>query len=529
MEVLPYVSAAVQYGILIAISYLFLTATHHVLLHPLSKYPGPLTAKLSNAYGGIHSLTKSYHLETWKNHQKYGPVVRQGPNRLVFNTANAMQDIYTTTRITKSYAYAKSRISPSPTLFDTIDTDKHRQRRKVMSQAITEKSMRAFEPIMLGQIDIFLRRLLKSAKLGEPVNLSDCCQRLSVDIVGLLAFGYELKLLTEDTYQIIPGSMAFVNGRINLYLQFPEISFIEPWIKKFETKERQKFIGVVQKMIRSRLAKGTHAQRDLYSFVHGSIEGDSKQLMGTDLWADSMFFLTAGGTTTATTMSSVFWYLLRNPEWQEKLVNEIRSTFETADDIRSGPKLLSCRYLRAIIDESLRLSPPSLAILWREQAYDDPKREEPIVVDGHVIPPGTEVGVSLYSLLHNEEYFPDPFAFKPDRWLPPADADHASEASKTARELAHKAFTPFALGARGCPGKAMAYMEDGLCIVKTLWYFDLSRASGKLGEIGGGKVRDKRGRHRVNEYQLYDNVTASHDGPYVMIHPRSDLGKELVI
>ncbi|KAI1264503.1 cytochrome P450 [Xylariaceae sp. FL1019] len=528
MELLHYASIAGKYSLVAAVSYLLLIATYRILLHPLSRYPGPLSAKLSNLYGGIHSVTKRYHLETWQNHQKYGPVVRQGPSRLVFNSVNAMQDIYSTTRLTKSYAYAKSRIAPSATLFDTIETDKHRQRRKVMSQAITEKSMREFEPVMLGQIDIFLRRLLRSAKSGEPVNLSDCCQRLGVDVVGLLAFGYELKLLTEDTYQIIPGSMAFVNSRINLYLQLPEISFIEPYMKMIGAKQREKFTGVGQNMIRTRLGKGTHAQRDLYSFVHESIEGDGEQLMGTELWADSMFFLTAGGTTTATTMSSVFWYLLRNPDWQEKLVHEIRSTFETAEDIRSGPKLLSCKYLRAIIDESLRLSPPSLAILWREQAYDDPKRGEPLIIDGHVIPPGTEVGVSLYSLMHNEEYFPDPFAFKPDRWLAPEDPNE-SDSSKAARELAHRAFTPFSLGARGCPGKAMAYMEDGLGIAKTLWYFDMSRAPGKLGEIGGGRAGDKQGRHRVDEYQLYDNVTASHDGPYALLRVRGDLSKDLVI
>ncbi|KAI1174797.1 cytochrome P450 [Nemania sp. FL0916] len=529
MEVISYASIAAQYGLIITLTFAFFIATYRVFLHPLNRYPGPLTAKLSNLYGGVHSITKRYHLETWENHQKYGPVVRQGPNRLVFNTINAMQDIYTTNRITKSYAYAKSRISPSPTLFDTINTDKHRQRRKVMSQAITEKSMREFEPVMLGQIDIFLRRLLKSAKLGEPVNLSDCCQRLGIDIVGLLAFGYELKLLTEDTYQIIPGSMAYVNSRINLYLQNPEMSFIEPLMKHVGVQARKKYVGVVQKMIQTRMAKETHAQRDLYSFVHENIEGDPKQLVATEMWADSMFFLTAGGTTTATTMSSVFWYLVRNPEWQEKLVHEIRRTFKTASEIKSGPKLSSCKYLRAIIDESLRLSPPSLAIPWREQAYDDPKKGEPIIVDGHVIPPGTEVGVSLYSLMHNEAYFPDPFAFKPDRWLAPVDPSSETEASRAARELAHKAFTPFALGARGCPGKAMAYMEDGLGIAKTLWYFDMSRAPGKLGEIGGGRIGDKRGRHRVDEYQLYDNVTASHDGPYVVLHLRSDLGEDLVI
>jgi cytochrome P450 len=223
-------------------------------------------------------------------------------------------------------------------------------------------------------------------------------------------------------------------------------------------------------------------------------------------------------------MSSVFFYLLHNPASYHKLTEEIRMNFKSGNDIQAGVQLTGCKYLRACIDESLRLAPPSIAILWREQAYDDDKND-PIIVDGRVIPRGTEVGVSLYSLLHNEEYFPEPFTFKPERWLEPSQPE--SQEASQARVLMHRAFAPFALGARGCAGKAMAYLEDSLGIAKTVWYFDFEAAPGKLGQIGGGTAGSTNGRHRADEYQLYDNVTASHDGPFVVLHPRGNACEEL--
>jgi cytochrome P450 len=95
-------------------------------------------------------------------------------------------------------------------------------------------------------------------------------------------------------------------------------------------------------------------------------------------------------------------------------VKEIRSTLKTDAEIRSGPELSGCHYLRACIDEALRIAPPIPGTLWREL---EPTDDRPLVVDGQVIPRGTQVGVNTYSIHHNEEYFQDPYAFNPERWL----------------------------------------------------------------------------------------------------------------
>lgn len=177
-------------------------------------------------------------------------------------------------------------------------------------------------------------------------------------------------------------------------------------------------------------------------------------------------------------------------------------------------------YLRACIDEAIRMSPPAAGILWRDLAPDDDKNQ-PFVVDGQVIPRGTIVGLNTYSLHHNEDYFPDPFSYDPERWLD--SSDYSSETKRIMRD----AFAPFSIGPRGCAGKAMAYLETSLVLAKTMWYFDFETSSGQLGVIGAGKAGAEEGRERPSEFQLYDIFNMAHDGPYLNFRVRGDFWKDL--
>lgn len=206
----------------------------------------------------------------------------------------------------------------------------------------------------------------------------------------------------------------------------------------------------------------------------------------------------------------------RYPSAYDALAAEIRTTFTSGKLIKSGPQLSGCKYLRGVIDESLRLAPPFVGTLWREpsSAFD-----KPLVIDGELVPPGTIIGVNPYCIMHNELYFSDPFEFRPERWLEPEQTPKEIQNSRT---TVRDAFAAFALGDTGCVGKAMAYQEMSLIVAKTMWYFDFQRALGKAGELGGGEVGRQNGRHRVNEYQLYDNQTSDKDGPNLLFKLREE-------
>lgn len=191
----------------------------------------------------------------------------------------------------------------------------------------------------------------------------------------------------------------------------------------------------------------------------------------------------------------------------ERLADEIRSKFHNNSDIHSGPVLASCRYLRACIDETLRITPPVSGTLWRELYSDE--LDTPLVVDSHVVPSGTQVGVCTYSLHHNEKYFAEPYSFYPERWLVDDEVQ---------LRLMNSAFCPFSIGPRSCAGKAMAYLEASLVIAKTIWAFDFQLQPG--GESGGGAHTKSQGRRREDEFQLYDIFAAMHVGPELNFTPR---------
>lgn len=224
-------------------------------------------------------------------------------------------------------------------------------------------------------------------------------------------------------------------------------------------------------------------------------------------------------------MTAATFYLSCNPDVYKRLANEVRTVFSSGTEICKGSKLKSCVYLRAVIDETLRIAPSSLGTLWRQQDISVPSNSgQPFIVDGHVIPPGVQVGINPYSLMHNDAYFSEPFRFKPERWMVPDDSSEL----RTMR----RAHAPFALGDRGCAGKAMAYLEISLMLARTLWYFDFKKASGNAGALGSGghaNLKSEAGRQREDEFQLFDIVTAAHDGPLLVFTPRGDFWQDLAL
>ncbi|KAI9166344.1 Cytochrome P450 monooxygenase atnE [Paramyrothecium foliicola] len=503
------------YAVGALLTYAIFTLTYRLAFHPLSKYPGPLLSRLTNGYSGYHAIRRRLHLATYADHLKYGPVIRQGPNRLVFNTITALQDIYLHPNVIKAQTYKHSQFSRQTNIFGTVEKEKHRQKRKMYGQVLADRSLRAFEPTMIQEIDVFLKFI--SSAGNSPVDMSPQCERLTADIAGQLAFGQSLNTLTQETNRLLPRAMMSVNMIISMCMAWPAIGYVRGFLRLLNMKKGREFLRVVQGLVKRRMAIPANARHDLYSIVTASAEAGEEGIRNTELWGEAVFFMPAGGTTTSTALSSIFFYLSRYPAIYAKLATEIRSTFKSGNDLKTGSLLSSCRYLRAVIDESLRIAPPLTTTLWRELEESSPT---PLVVDGHVIPRGVMVGINPFSLMHKEEYFPDPFKFQPERWLAPEDEAQETPAEKEARETMRKAFAPFALGDTRCLGKSMAYHETSLIIAKTLWYFDFEKAPGETGKLGEGEPGRLDGRHRVDEYQLYDTLTADHEGPNLVFKAR---------
>ncbi|KAI1117374.1 cytochrome P450 [Nemania sp. NC0429] len=492
---------------------------YRLRFHPLSRYPGPLMAKFFDFYGAYHASKTTLHVKTLQDHEKFGSVVRQGPNKLLFNSVNAMGDIYQNERVTKSSAYLVSQIAPeSYGLFNSIDRHMHQTKRKLLGPLLSDRSIRAFEGAMIDQIDVFLKGLsLSCEQPGTPVNMTERLTYLTVDITGQFVFGFPLSLQTEESYRFMIDKTP--NFFLNIALQLPfmagaRVTHFKPLRALLRGKG---YRHLLHQMIRSHLAKGQDGKRNL-PFMTDTLEVSANDEAFIDeILTEATFILTAGSDTMSACISSVFFYLSRNLECYRRITTEIRSTFSSIDEIRAGSRLAKCSYLRACIDEALRMSPPLPGTLWRQQVVPADGAPSPLVIDGHIIPPGTHIGVNTYAIHHNEAYFPEPFTYRPERFL---------EKNSTTRGLMKNAFVPFSIGSRACMGKSMAYLEASLVLARTIWHYDFARAPNDAGNLGESTYWNERGMgDRINEYQTKDMLAAAHDGPCLIFRPLTENAK----
>jgi len=145
------------------------------------------------------------------------------------------------------------------------------------------------------------------------------------------------------------------------------------------------------------------------------------------------------------------------------------------------------------------------------------------------------VGTPHYAIHHNPEYYPDPFAYIPERWVAGSDAAFSDPRHVTYREkepakiavherdvaVAQSAFCPFSIGPRGCIGKGLAYVEMTTTLARLLFLYDIRRAAG-VADPAEGKDGAEWGRHRAGEMQLVDTFTSLKEGVMVEFRRRDN-------
>lgn len=145
----------------------------------------------------------------------------------------------------------------------------------------------------------------------------------------------------------------------------------------------------------------------------------------------------AGSETTSTLLSGVTYLLLRNPDVLKKLTDEVRSSFNSEEEITllSVGKL---NYMLACLNEGLRSYPPVPVGLPRVIPVG-----QTAVIAGEIIPEGTIVAAWHWAIYHSAKYFTDPFGFHPERFL------HDPRFSGDKLDM----LQPFSVGPRNCVGR----------------------------------------------------------------------------
>lgn len=121
----------------------------------------------------------------------------------------------------------------------------------------------------------------------------------------------------------------------------------------------------------------------------------------------------AGSDTVSNTLSFVFWHLSRHTDVLDKVYAELKKATDDPLAIPTLAQLDALPYFRGFIQETLRIygaGPPHLERVVPEGGLD---------VLGFHLPAGTVVAGQAWSMHRRPDVFPDPYAFKPERWAEP--------------------------------------------------------------------------------------------------------------
>ena len=167
-------------------------------------------------------------------------------------------------------------------------------------------------------------------------------------------------------------------------------------------------------------------------------------------------FIAAGSETTAKTLSIIWFHLLDNPSKLEKVRSELQNLPLEA----SWGELQRLPYLSAVVNEGLRLN---FGITGRTQVYQSicirsrdkifaksSKRvapDEDLQCRNWIIPTGTPISMMSLFMHTNEDIFPDPWIFMPERWL------------QSERKDLHRYLVSFGKGSRRCIAINLAHAE----------------------------------------------------------------------
>ncbi|KAL1816676.1 hypothetical protein ACET3Z_019250 [Daucus carota] len=333
----------------------------------------------------------------------------------------------------------------------TLSIFNHAQFYDMLQKTVGEKIEKALIPL-----------LDHVSKHGIEVDLQDILQRLAFDNICSLLLDHDLQSLSLDLpyipYQkVIPD---VEQALLHRHLVPESIWKLQRWIgfskEKNLSKARETIdefiytcISMKRKQVALQNSEHISAELDL-SAAYMELAYKENPENPDKFFRDALVNMMVGARdTTSTALSWFFWLLWKNPITESKILQEIKTNFNT-EDLKScnlfkkREEMHKLVYLHAALCESLRLFPP---VPFNHKA---PKQPD-VLPSGHRVGKNSKIVLSFYSMGRMEGIWgKDCLEFKPERWI--------TEKGGIKHEPSYK-FTAFNAGPRACLGKDMAFTQ----------------------------------------------------------------------
>ncbi|KAK4160016.1 putative cytochrome P450 pisatin demethylase [Cladorrhinum sp. PSN259] len=465
----------------------------------LNKYPGPFLASLTDWWRFFDVYRRRPERTHIELHRKYGPVVRLGPNTLSFSDPDSLKTIYGLNKgFIKSefYVVQQSVVKGHslPSLFSTTDNDFHMQFRRCVNSAFAMSALVQYEPFVDNTTKLFLKQTEKLFT-NQKCDFTQWLQFYAFDVIGEITYSKRHGFIERN--EDVDGIVAYLTKLFLYVAPIGQIPILDRLFLKNPLYLKLSEWGIldatfpVAKFARARMAErlpelqnGTDPAKptllptaekppkvkspDLLSKFLAAREARPEFMTDTLVQTMAVSMAFAGSETTAISLSSVFYYLLKTPRALARLRKELDDAARSGkfSDYETGlvtwHESQTLPFLDACVKEAFRLHPaPGLPM---ERIVPEPGLE----ITGQYIKGGTIVGCSAWVLHRDEKVFgPDVEEYRPERWLVDVSGEEKVKAM-------NGTMLQFGMGSRTCIGKNISLLEIYKLVPSLLRRFEIT-------------------------------------------------------
>ena len=304
-----------------------------------------------------------------------------------------------------------------------LDFEEHRFHRGIMQAAFKKSALVQY----LGGMNPAIQRGINGWRTDKTFHVLPHIKQLTLDIATDVFMGEKLG---KEADQI---NKAFIDcvlaGTAVVRYNVPG----GRWHRGLKARK------VLENFFRSRIAhRRANPTSDLFSFLCLAEDENGQRFSDEDVVNHMIFLLMAAHDTTTLTLSAMFYFLAKHPEWQERVREEARALNKPCIDHED---IANLEVMTSVMKESMRLISP-VHLIPRKTVKD-------VEFEGKTIPKGTFVIVSPYITHRMGAWWNNPDYFDPERF---------NEVRKEHKEHPYK-YVPFGGGAHMCIGLHFAEMQ----------------------------------------------------------------------
>jgi cytochrome P450 len=306
-----------------------------------------------------------------------------------------------------------------------LEGREHLERRRLMLPAFHGERMRAYEATVRDAA----AAEIATWPAGDPLALHPRMQAITLEVILRAVFGVD----DAGRREALGARLRELLGRTSsAALQFRVLLS-----RRLGGPDPLAALAPLRAAIDALLAEEIAVRRadpreDILSLLLAARFEDGSHMADGEVRDQLLTLLLAGHETTATALAWTFDLLVRHPAVLARLTREVDAGEET--------------YLRAVIAEALRLR-PVIPLAGRRLA-------KPLEVGGRVLPAGTDVTPAIWLVHTRADRYPEPYAFRPERFLGSAPSTYA--------------WIPYGGGVRRCLGAAFAELEMRIVLGEVL-------------------------------------------------------------